>query len=62
VKVDTKRDDLLVEVFDGHHSRAHNDGSHRIELDGYAWRWYRVGSADNTLDRSDLNLRSIKKP
>jgi len=62
LKVDTKRDDLLVEVFDGHHSRAHSDGSHRIELDGYAWRWYRVGSADNTLDRSDLNLRSIKKP
>jgi maltose alpha-D-glucosyltransferase / alpha-amylase len=62
VKVDTKRDGLLVEVFDQHHSRAHADGAHRVELDAYGWRWYRVGSADNTLDRSDLNLRTTKAP
>jgi maltose alpha-D-glucosyltransferase/alpha-amylase len=60
LKVDTKRDNLLIEVFDGHHSRAHADGAHHVELDAYAWRWYRVGSADNTLDRSDLNLRQTK--
>jgi maltose alpha-D-glucosyltransferase/alpha-amylase len=58
LKVGARRDDVLVEVFDGRHSRAHADGAHRIELDGHAWRWYRVGSTDNTLDRSDLNLRS----
>ena len=51
-----RRDGLLVEIFDGRHSRAQNDGTHRITLDPYAWRWFRVGSADNTLDRSDLNL------
>jgi maltose alpha-D-glucosyltransferase/alpha-amylase len=56
VKVDSKRDENLVEVFDGHHSRSHPDGAHRIELGPYSWRWYRVGSADSTLDRSDLNL------
>jgi maltose alpha-D-glucosyltransferase/alpha-amylase len=61
LKVNTQRDDRLVEVFDGHHSRSHPDGDHRLELDGYTWRWYRVGSADNTLDRSDLNLRSSQK-
>ena len=54
--VGCKRDDILVEVFNGRHSRAQNDGTHRITLDGYAWRWFRVGAADNTLDRSDLNL------
>jgi maltose alpha-D-glucosyltransferase/alpha-amylase len=47
----------LVEVFDSQHSRVHNDGTHRIALDGYAWRWYRVGAADNVLDRSDLSWK-----
>src|SRR5262245_47766191 len=48
----------LVEVFDGRHSRAHNDGAHRIPLDPYAWRWYRVGAADNVLSRSDLSAKA----
>jgi maltose alpha-D-glucosyltransferase/alpha-amylase len=60
VQVGSRGGDVLVEVFDGRHSRAHSDGAHRIELDAYAWRWYRVGSADNTLDRSDLSLLSSK--
>jgi maltose alpha-D-glucosyltransferase / alpha-amylase len=47
---------VLVELFDGHHSRAQNDGMHRIALPGYGWRWFRVGAADNVLDRSDLDL------
>jgi maltose alpha-D-glucosyltransferase / alpha-amylase len=57
VKVDCQHDELLIEVFDGRHSRRHNDGTHRITLDGYAWRWFRVGGADNTLERSDLNIK-----
>jgi maltose alpha-D-glucosyltransferase / alpha-amylase len=60
-KVDRPNDALLVEVFDGHHSKKQNDGAHRIELDGYAWRWYRVGGADNALDRSDLDLTNPKR-
>jgi maltose alpha-D-glucosyltransferase / alpha-amylase len=48
--------DVLVELFDGHHSQTQNDGMHRIALPGYGWRWYRVGAADNVLDRSDLDL------
>jgi maltose alpha-D-glucosyltransferase/alpha-amylase len=58
LKVGCRRDDVLVDVFDGRHSRARSDGAHRIDLDEYAWRWYRVGAADNALDRSDLNLLS----
>lgn len=54
--VGCQRDGVLVETFDGHHSRAQNDGAHHITLEPYAWRWYRVGAADNTLDRSDLSL------
>jgi maltose alpha-D-glucosyltransferase/alpha-amylase len=60
LKVNGPRDNILVEIFDGRHSRLHADGAHHIDLDPYAWRWYRVGSADNTLDRSDLNLRLTK--
>ena len=56
VRIDSPRDGLLVEVFDGHHSKAHNDGTHRVALDAYGWRWFRVGGPDNVLDRSDLDL------
>jgi hypothetical protein len=30
-------------------------------MEPYAWRWFRVGAADNTLDRSDLNLTPDKE-
>jgi maltose alpha-D-glucosyltransferase/alpha-amylase len=50
------RDGNLQDVFDERHSRSHNDGTHQISLDGYGWRWFRVGAADNTLDRSELNV------
>jgi maltose alpha-D-glucosyltransferase / alpha-amylase len=53
--------ELLVEVFDGHHSRAHNDEAHRIRLGEYAWRWYRVGAADTTLYLSDLSPEKLTK-
>ena len=58
LKVGVPRDGILVEVFDGRHSRRGPDGFHRIDLEEHAWRWYRVGAADNALDRSDLELRA----
>jgi maltose alpha-D-glucosyltransferase/alpha-amylase len=61
VKVDTDNDGLLVEVFDGHHSKAQNDGLHRVPMDPHAWRWYRVGGADNALDRSDLDITNPRR-
>jgi maltose alpha-D-glucosyltransferase / alpha-amylase len=56
VKIGTPRDGLLVDVFDGHHAKTYADGAHRFNLPPYARRWYRVGGADNVLDRSDLDL------
>jgi hypothetical protein len=56
LRVDSPRDARLVELFDGRHSKVQNDGAHRIELAPYGWRGFRVGSADNVLDRSDLDL------
>ncbi len=61
LKVDCPNDKLLVEVFDGRHSKAHNDGSHRVPMDGYAWRWFRVGAPDNVLERSDLDLTNPRR-
>jgi maltose alpha-D-glucosyltransferase/alpha-amylase len=59
LKVGCQNDDVLVDVFDGHHSRAHNDGAHRIRLNEFAWRWYRVGAADTTLRLSNLNPEKL---
>jgi maltose alpha-D-glucosyltransferase/alpha-amylase len=61
-KVGSERDGLLVEVFSDRHSRAHADGMHRVTLDGYAWRWYRVGAADNALQRADLYNHATEAP
>jgi maltose alpha-D-glucosyltransferase/alpha-amylase len=61
VKIDAPRDELLVEVFDGRHSKRHNDGAHHIALDAYAWRWFRVGGPDNAPDRSDLSLTNPRR-
>jgi maltose alpha-D-glucosyltransferase/alpha-amylase len=61
VKVDSRNDGLLVEVFDGHHSKAQNDGLHRVAMDPHAWRWYRVGAPDNALERSDLDLTNPRR-
>jgi maltose alpha-D-glucosyltransferase/alpha-amylase len=56
LKVGCANDKVLLEVFDGRHSRAHNDGAHRVTMEPYAWRWFRVGAADNTLNRTDLSI------
>jgi maltose alpha-D-glucosyltransferase/alpha-amylase len=52
--------DLLVDVFDGNHSRAQNDHAHRIGLGPYEWRWFRVGASDNVLNRSDIDLTGTR--
>jgi maltose alpha-D-glucosyltransferase/alpha-amylase len=53
-KVDAPRDELLVDVFDEDHSRADQSRVHHLDMHPYGWRWYRVGSADNALDREPL--------
>src|SRR5262249_46260478 len=35
----------------GEHSNAHPDGQHRIVLEGYGYRWFRVGGLDYILKR-----------
>ncbi len=62
LKVSGPRGKVLVEVFDGHHSRSDAAGMHRVPLDGYGWRWYRVGAGDNVLDRSNLTIKADGQP
>jgi maltose alpha-D-glucosyltransferase / alpha-amylase len=44
-------DRRLVDLIAGEHSRADRRGMHEIALDGYGYRWYRVGAVDETLIR-----------
>jgi maltose alpha-D-glucosyltransferase/alpha-amylase len=47
---------LLVNLLSEDHSRAKEDGKHRLTLEGYAYRWYRVGGLDYLLKRSDVGM------
>jgi maltose alpha-D-glucosyltransferase/alpha-amylase len=42
----------LIDLLAEEHSRADNRGRHEIALDGYGYRWYRLGAADETLTRA----------
>jgi maltose alpha-D-glucosyltransferase/alpha-amylase len=47
--------EMLVDVFAKQgHSRARSSDKHSIELEGYGYRWFRVGAVDNALNRSEL--------
>jgi maltose alpha-D-glucosyltransferase/alpha-amylase len=41
----------LVNLIAGEHSQAGPDGIHKIVLEGYGYRWYRVGSLGHILKR-----------
>jgi maltose alpha-D-glucosyltransferase/alpha-amylase len=44
---------LLVNLLGPEHSRAGDDGKHRLVIEGYGYRWYRVGGLDYLLKRAD---------
>lgn len=46
--------DLLVNLLGDDHSRPSDDGRHRVLLEPYGYRWYRVGGLDYLLKRSDI--------
>lgn len=49
------RKGLLVNLLSGDHSSADaDDGTHGIQLEGYGYRWYRVGGLDYLLRRSQV--------
>jgi maltose alpha-D-glucosyltransferase/alpha-amylase len=52
---------LLVNVLSSDHSRADDAGQHRLVMEGYGYRWYRVGGLDYLLDRSEIETDSPVK-
>jgi maltose alpha-D-glucosyltransferase / alpha-amylase len=44
----------LANVLSEHHSFAAEDGKHRLLLEAYGYRWFRVGGLDYLLKRSDI--------
>ena len=45
---------LLVNLLTENHSQATEDGKHALVLEGYGYRWFRVGGLDYLLKRSDI--------
>jgi maltose alpha-D-glucosyltransferase/alpha-amylase len=48
---------VLVNLLSEDHSRADADGKHRVMLEAYGYRWYRVGGLDYLLIRSDIEAQ-----
>jgi maltose alpha-D-glucosyltransferase/alpha-amylase len=46
---------LLVNLLSEDHSGADRGGHHRLLIEGYGYRWYRVGGLDYLLKRSDVD-------
>jgi maltose alpha-D-glucosyltransferase/alpha-amylase len=47
---------LLVNLLTEDHSRADAGGKHRLLMEAYGYRWYRVGGLDYLLKRSDIDI------
>jgi len=45
---------LLINLLSEDHSRGDKKGRHRLVLEGYGYRWYRVGGLDYLLRRSEV--------
>jgi len=46
--------DVLVNLLGTEHSRASDDGKHHLVIEGYGYRWYRMGGLDYLLRRTDV--------
>jgi maltose alpha-D-glucosyltransferase / alpha-amylase len=52
---------LLVNLLAEDHSHADERGRHRLVLEPYGYRWYRVGGLDYLLKRSDIDVDAAGK-
>jgi maltose alpha-D-glucosyltransferase / alpha-amylase len=46
---------LLINLLAEEHSHAGDDGKHRMVMEGYGYRWYRVGGLDYLLRRTEID-------
>ncbi|EJW10290.1 Trehalose synthase [Rhodovulum sp. PH10] len=47
--------DVLINLLGDDHDAAGDDGLHHLVLEGYGYRWYRVGGLDYLLRRTDID-------
>jgi maltose alpha-D-glucosyltransferase/alpha-amylase len=52
---DAEHGRLLVNLLAEDHSHAGKNGKHRLVIEGYGYRWYRVGGLDYLLRRSEID-------
>ncbi|SER38356.1 maltose alpha-D-glucosyltransferase/ alpha-amylase [Faunimonas pinastri] len=52
--VEGEEGNVLVDVLDSGHSKADDKGKHRVVIEGYGYRWYRVGGLNYLLKRTDI--------
>ena len=52
---------LLVNLLSEDHSRADERGRHTPLMEGYGYRWYRIGGLDYLLKRSDVDVNTAGK-
>src|SRR5438874_903846 len=53
---------VLVNLLTDDHSKADKFGKHRVVLEGYGYRWYRVGGLDYLLRRTEIDERTSTCP
>jgi maltose alpha-D-glucosyltransferase / alpha-amylase len=52
--------ELLVNLLSEDHSHAEKSGKHRLVIEAYGYRWYRVGGLDYLLRRSDIDIHAAR--
>jgi hypothetical protein len=53
--IEGPRGDLLINLLSENHSHGAG-GRHRVLLEGYGYRWYRIGGLDYLLKRSEVDV------
>ncbi|WP_247234460.1 alpha-amylase family protein [Telluribacter sp. SYSU D00476] len=51
LKIDQKHDNKLVDLLQDYKSMAENDGTHRVTMDAYGYRWFRASDLSHMLHR-----------
>ncbi len=54
-------DKALINLLSDDHSRSDARGRHKLLMEGYGYRWYRVGGLDYLLKRTDIDTNSTER-
>jgi maltose alpha-D-glucosyltransferase / alpha-amylase len=60
VRLPSKSGQLLINLLSEDHSRAGTRSKHRLLMEGYGYRWYRIGGLDYLLKRTDVDADTVK--